>query len=113
MIVNRAFVQQVLAATNPLGRRVREAARDDDDDGRDRSLSLAQGIVGVVDDLHTNTVDPALVKPALYHPLPIGRSSSVTVIVRISGGGGGIVPAVCARSPAVVDPTVPPDGISG
>ena len=105
MIVNRAFVQQVLAATNPLGRRVREAARDDDDDGR-LEASAWHEIVGVVDDLHTNTVDPELVKPALYHPLPVGRISSVTVIVRMSGDAPAAFVNRLREISAVVDPTV-------
>ena len=105
VIVNRAFVRALVGDGNPLGRRVRYAARDDDGDGR-LDVSPWHEIVGVADDLQVNAIDPDLVPPALYHPLPIGQASTVSVIVRVSGDSPAAFVNRLREISAAVDPTL-------
>ena len=105
VIVNRAFVRQLLAGTSPLGLRVREVARDDDDDGRVEASPWHE-IVGVVDDLQVNAIDPDLVKAALYYPLAAGGTSSGTVIVRMSDDAPAAFVNRLRAIAAAVDPTL-------
>jgi hypothetical protein len=105
VIVNRAFVRQLLGGASPLGLRVREVARDDADDGR-IDTSPWHEIVGVVDDLQVNAIDPDLVSPALYYPLAVGRGSSVAVILRLSGDAPAGFVNRLREIAAAVDPTL-------
>jgi predicted permease len=82
IVVNRAFVNQLLGGANAIGRRlnyVETASR-----GAAASGAVTQyEIVGVVTDLRTNTVAPDLVAPVIYHPL---RSSTrTTALIRVRG----------------------------
>jgi predicted permease len=82
IVVNRAFVNQLLGGANAVGRRVhyveagrREAARD--------GTTTQYEIVGVVTDLGTNTIAPDLIDPVMYHSL---RSSTrATALIRMRG----------------------------
>ena len=42
-------------------------------------------IIGVVADLQTNPLDPKLLEPVLYHPLPLTGSVAGGVVIRVSG----------------------------
>lgn len=68
VIVNRTFVERVLGGGNALGRRIRYAPPVDDDD-EDAEVRPARWyeIVGVVDDLYENPMDPRLIEPAVFH----------------------------------------------
>jgi putative ABC transport system permease protein len=82
IVVNRAFVNQLLGGVNAVGRRLhyveagrREAARS--------GTTTQYEIVGVVADLGTNTIAPDLVEPVIYHSL---RSSTrATALIRMRG----------------------------
>ena len=82
IVVNRAFVNQLLGGANAVGRRVhyveagrREAARG--------GTTTQYEIVGVVTDLGTNTIAPDLIDPVIYHSL---RSSTrATALIRMRG----------------------------
>jgi hypothetical protein len=75
VVVNRAFVNQLLGGANAVGRRVHdvEASR------RTRQYE----IVGVVTDLSINPIAPELIDPVIYHSLP--RSTRATAMIRIRG----------------------------
>jgi predicted permease len=75
VVVNRAFVNQLLGGANAVGRRVHDVEA-----GR-RTTQFE--IVGVVTDLGTNTIQPDLIEPVIYHSL---RSSTrATALIRVRG----------------------------
>lgn len=82
IVVNRAFVNQLLGGANAVGRRVHygEAGRREPAAG---GTVTQYEIVGVVTDLGTNTIAPDLIEPVIYHSL---RSSTrATALIRMRG----------------------------
>ncbi len=77
IVVNRAFVNQLLGGANAVGRRLHyaEAARS--------GTTTHYEIVGVVSDLGTNTIAPDLIDPVIYHSL--GSSTRATALIRMRG----------------------------
>jgi predicted permease len=81
VVVNRAFVNQLLGGANAVGRRVHyvEAGRREPAKG----ATTQYEIVGVVTDLATNSIKSDLIAPVIYHLL---RSSTrATVLIRLRG----------------------------
>jgi hypothetical protein len=80
VVVNRAFVNQLLGGANAVGRRVHYV-----ESGRPaKSGTTTQyEIVGVVTDLGTNAIDPELVEPVIYHTL--SSSTRATALIRMRG----------------------------
>jgi predicted permease len=73
VVVNRAFVNQLLGGANAVGRRVHYVG----------DTTTQYEIVGVVTNLGTNTIAPHLIDPVIYHPL---RSSTrATALIRMRG----------------------------
>jgi predicted permease len=81
VIVNRTFVSRMLAGGVALGRRVRYAPTAA---AGEQTESPWYEIVGVVEDLHQNPIDPQILEPVLYHPLVRADAAAVNVIVRVS-----------------------------
>jgi putative ABC transport system permease protein len=82
IVVNRAFVNQLLGGANAVGRRVHyvEAGRREPAVG---GTTTQYEIVGVVTDLSTNSIKSDLIEPVMYHSL---RSSTrATVLIRMRG----------------------------
>jgi predicted permease len=82
IVVNRAFVNQLLGGANAVGRRLHyvEAARRE----AARSGTVTQyEIVGVVTDPGTNTIAPDLIEPVIYHSLR--SSTQATALIRTRG----------------------------
>jgi hypothetical protein len=81
IVVNRAFVNQLLGGANAIGRRLHdvEAGRRDPAKGAPTQYE----IVGVVSDLVTNTIAPDLIEPVIYHSLE--TSTRATVLIRVRG----------------------------
>ena len=82
IVVNRAFVEQLLGGTNAVGRRVQYVEA-----GARAATTAAPTtqyeIVGVMSDLSSNTLEPALIEPVIYHSL---RSSTrATALIRMRG----------------------------
>jgi predicted permease len=77
IVVNRAFVNQLLGGANAVGRRLYypQAASS--------GTATQYEIVGVVADLVTNTIAPDLVEPVIYHSL--GSSTGATALIRMRG----------------------------
>jgi hypothetical protein len=74
IVVNRAFVNQLLGGANAVGRRVHYV---------EAGATTQFEIVGVVTDLGTNSIKSDLIDPVIYHPL---RSSTrATVLIRVRG----------------------------
>jgi putative ABC transport system permease protein len=80
IVVNSAFVEQLLGGADALGRRVQYAgARAQTID----APTTQYEIVGVMSDLSTNTINPEHIDPVIYHPL---RSSTrATALIRMRG----------------------------
>ena len=83
VIVNRSFVRRILADGNALGRRIRYPAQVDDDDGA-REASRWYEIVGVVGDLHANSMSPENVRAVVYHPLALDQAATGSIVVRVT-----------------------------
>jgi putative ABC transport system permease protein len=82
IVVNRAFVNQLLGGANAVGRRLHYVEADRRDAARSGTTTQYE-IVGVVTDLNTNTIAPDLVEPVMYHSL---RSSTrATALIRMRG----------------------------
>jgi putative ABC transport system permease protein len=82
IVVNRAFVEQLLGGTNAVGRRVQYVQVSARAPAIDAPTTEYE-IVGVVSDLSTNTLAPELIEPVIYHPL---RSSTrATALIRLRG----------------------------
>jgi hypothetical protein len=69
IVVNRAFVNQLLGGANAVGRRLHYVEADRREAARSGTTTQYE-IVGVVTDLGTNTIAPDLVEPVIYHSLP-------------------------------------------
>lgn len=85
VIVNQAFVAQVLGGGSAVGRRVRHVDADP-------SAAPGQGrpgpwfeIVGVAENLLVNRVDPSRVRPAMVYPVAPGQVQGVTLQLRTRG----------------------------
>lgn len=89
VIVTQAFVRQVLGGVDAVGTRIRYVGADE------RAGSAVTvppprwyEIVGVVEDLATNTVAPELITPAVYHPVDpndAARAGGASLRVRLRG----------------------------
>ena len=73
IVVNRAFVNQLLGGANAVGRRVHYV----------NGTTTQYEIVGVVTDLGTNTIAPDLIEPVIYHSLQ--SSTQATALIRMRG----------------------------
>lgn len=105
VIVNRAFAQTILEEANVLGRRLRYATDDDDDNVRPE-LSPWFEIVGVVSDLHANAINPELVSPVVYHPLALGSAATGSIVVKVSGGTPSSYTGRLRELTGAIDPSV-------
>jgi putative ABC transport system permease protein len=72
IVVNRAFVNQLLGGANAVGRRLQYV-----------KAATHYEIVGVVTDLGTNTIAPELFEPVIYHSLQ--SSTRATALIRMRG----------------------------
>lgn len=82
VVVNSAFVTQLLGGANAVGHRVRYLPRR----GRApaaRDTTTEYEIVGVVTDLSTNSMDPEQVQPVIFHPAD--NATRTTVLMRMRG----------------------------
>jgi putative ABC transport system permease protein len=80
IVVNRAFVNQLLGGANAVGRRVHYGEAGEPAIG---GTPTQYEIVGVVTDLVTNTIAPELIEPVMYHSLP--SATSATALIRVRG----------------------------
>ena len=106
VIVNRAFVRQVLGDGDPLGRRFRYVTRRD---GGASGIELQRWyeIAGVANDLLANAVDPVMVQPTVFHPMALPDvTSPVTLIVLVGGGTPSTFIGRLREIAAALDPTI-------
>ena len=104
VIVNEAFVSQVLGGAQALGRRVRHIVRQEGERAGETKPGPWYEIVGVVEDLQVNDLDPALVRPAVIYPVAPGQTAEGTLEVRVRGSkAAGFAPRL-REIAAAVDP---------
>jgi putative ABC transport system permease protein len=100
VVVNRAFVDEILGGANALGRHVRYTT------GPDAEPAPWREIVGVVEDLVLNPTHPDRVEPQLYAPLDRAEAvRGVFLVVRVPGETRAFV-AELRRITTAVDPTL-------
>ena len=85
VIVNQSFVKAFFAGADPLGRRVREAARGREGDPGATPAGPWNEIVGVVADFPSKDSELASIAPRIYRPLDPKAAEDVTIAVRVKG----------------------------
>jgi predicted permease len=100
IIVNQAFVDQILGGANPLGRSIRRYREGDGDP------APWQEIVGVVDNLVLNPTHPERVESRMYTPLDLEAiGQGAFLVVRTPGNAQSFVPEL-RKIVTGVDPTL-------
>jgi putative ABC transport system permease protein len=82
IVVNRAFVNQLLGGANAVGRRVRYGEAGRREPAVDGTTTQYE-IVGVVTDLGTNRIKTDSIEPVIYHSLR--SSTQATALIRMRG----------------------------
>jgi hypothetical protein len=100
VLVNQPFVDAVLGGRNPIGRRIRYIA--DEDDRRPRDDSEWYEIVGVARDLGMTS---GYGRAGIYHPMQPAEAHPVFVAVHVRGDPAAYAPVLRAMATAV-DPTL-------
>jgi putative ABC transport system permease protein len=85
VLVNEEFVRELVAGRDPVGMRIRYAARSGD------APSQWYEIVGVVGDLEMDGFGPG-VHRAVYHPLEPGSAAAVQLFVRLTEPAPAVAP---------------------
>jgi putative ABC transport system permease protein len=80
VLVNRTFARRVFGDADPLGRRI-QYLRSEDSTG-ERWFE----VIGIVEDLYTNSLSPEIVSSEIYHPLQAADAVDATFILRMRGG---------------------------
>lgn len=108
VVVNRAFVRRVLGGGPAVGRRVRYAgAADADATEPERWYE----IVGVMEDLQANPLDPEEIPAALVHAVAPERAEEPSLVVRLRGPAPSEFAARLSEVAAGVDPSLRLDRI--
>ena len=103
VVVNDAFVRQLLGGANALGRRVRYVpAREREPATRDATTEYE--IVGVVTDLSTNAVEAELVPPVIFHPP--NTATRATALIRVRGNDPVRLSPRIRELTTALDPTI-------
>lgn len=82
VVVNQAFVTQILGGGTAVGRRIRYLAAAERWYPAVDNTTTTYEIVGVISDLQINTVDPAQVHPVVYHP---AADTGSALLIRVRG----------------------------
>jgi predicted permease len=105
VVVNRAFVRQVLGGGEALGRRLRYDG-DPQGDTAAAPQERWREIVGVVADLHRNAVAPDLVDPRIYSPMPDVSAQPPRILMRVAGPDAAAFAPRLREIVASLDPTL-------
>ncbi len=105
VIVNRAFVSQVLGVGDALGRRVRFVDPALFEAGTDTATGPWFEIVGVAEDLEVSEAAPDLVRPEVFYPVAPAQARAVVLGVRVRGPRATDF-AARLREVVAVDPTL-------
>ena len=105
VLVNRAFVDQLLSNGEALGRRIRNVSEDRRGSMEPTALRWNE-IVGVVENIDTNPVARDRVVPRVYHPLKRVEGSRVRLAVRTAGSQHAALARRLPDMAAALDPTL-------
>lgn len=111
IIVNQAFVQQLLGGSSPLGRRIRYVGTSGDALPGEAELGRWYEIVGVVSDVPAHGIHPGLADGKLYHPAATGQIQTATLAVRVRGTTPATFAARLREIATALDPTLRLNGI--
>jgi putative ABC transport system permease protein len=103
VVVNNAFVTQLLGGANAVGRRVQYVPAG----ARApvvRDIATEYEIVGVVTDLSTNAIEPELVNPVIFHPP--NDATRVTALIRVRGQDPLQLSSRLRELTSALDPTI-------
>ena len=103
VVVNNAFVTQLLGGANAVGRRV-GYLRAGEREPATRDAATEYEIVGVVTDLSTNTIEPELVNPVIFHPP--NDATRVTALIHIRGNDPALLAPRIRELTSALDPTI-------
>ena len=114
VLVNQAFVRQVLGGSEALGRKLRYRGHgaDDEDSPAQRHAELEAvperwfQIVGVVEDLQANAMDPELVRPQLFYPVAPEQVQHASLAIRLRGSDPASFAPKLRAITAAVDPSL-------
>lgn len=105
VVVNRAFVRRVLGGGDALGRRFGfRSTGSSSPDGEGPEISYE--IVGVVEDLFANPVDPTLVEPRIFRPVRGPWYGPVNLTLQLAGSVPPSLTGRIRRIAAELDPTI-------
>ena len=114
VVVNRAFVDQVLGASQVLGRRIRYAGRPAAAGDPAVEPSRWHQIVGVVENDRINTLAPETILPEVYyvaHPSQLALAEQIYIEVRMRGTTAPVIAPRLREIIAQVDPALRMGGI--
>ena len=103
VVVNNAFVTQLLGGGNAVGRRVRYVPAGQREPAT-RDATPEYQIVGVVTDLSTNAVEPELVTPVIFHPP--NDVTRATALIRVRGSDPVRLAPRIRELTSALDPTI-------
>ena len=102
VVVNHAFVTQLLGGANAVGRRVRYVTPGEREPVRDATAEYE--IVGVVTDLSTNAIEPEQVMPVIFHPP--NDVTRATALIRVRGNDPVRLSPRIRELTSALDPTI-------
>lgn len=99
VVVSRSFAEEVLGGENAVGRRLRYASSGDEEPGQWHE------IVGVVDDLAPNPLNPGDVEARVYHPADLASLQRLHLAIRVEPGPQSLAPRLRTMA-AEIDPAL-------
>ena len=105
VVVSRAFARKVLGGGSAVGRRLRYVAPGDLEPGEvPEPPGPWHEIVGIVENLQANRIEPELVPAAVYHPVAPGGAGRATLLVRVRGADAASFAPRLREMAAALDP---------
>lgn len=104
VVVNQSFVKAFFDGADPLGHRVREAARGREGDPSATPAGQWSEIVGVVADFPGKDAEMMPIAPRLYRPLDPRTTDDVTIAVRLKGTAPAMLGGRLREVAVAVDP---------
>ena len=103
VVVNSAFVTQLLGGPNAVGRRVQYIPAGQSQPST-RDATTEYEIVGVVTDLSTNAIEPEQVLPVIFHPPH--NVTRATALIRVRGNDPVRLSPRIRELTSALDPTI-------